>query len=163
MKAKPDERAELSAATQARVSALFDAHADRLYRIARRLVSSRDDALDLLQETFLKIARSPKTVPHGAQAEEAWLVRVLVNIRRDQWRKATVRRLHQPRLRESAIAQDDPERTFVVAWLIDGTKDPMIPAWYQIVANVAAIIGVVLLSPHPEVAAENGEPLTAQA
>ena len=24
---------------------------------------------------------------------------------------------------------------FVVAWLIDVTKDPMVPAWYQIAAN----------------------------
>jgi RNA polymerase sigma-70 factor (ECF subfamily) len=45
-----------------RLSALFDAHELRLYRLARRLTS-----------------------------EEAWLVRVLVNIRRDEWRRAAVR------------------------------------------------------------------------
>lgn len=39
---------------------------------------------------------------------------------------------------------------FVVAWLIDWTKDPMVPAWYQIAANLAAIAGVLLLAPHPE-------------
>ena len=33
-----------------RLAALFDAHADRLYRIARRLVSSRDDALNLVRK-----------------------------------------------------------------------------------------------------------------
>jgi MFS family permease len=43
---------------------------------------------------------------------------------------------------------------FVVAWLIDVTKDPMVPAWYQIVANLAAIVGVALLKPHPEVLRE---------
>ena len=37
---------------------------------------------------------------------------------------------------------------FVVAWLIDATKNPMIPAWYQIAANIVAIIGVVLMSSH---------------
>ena len=113
MNAKPDERAPSPGQTQARLATLFDTHADRLYRIARRLVSSRDDALDLIQETFLKIAQSPRTVPHGTQNEEAWLVRVLVNIRRDQWRRATVRRLHEPHLRESAIRRDDPEGTYV--------------------------------------------------
>jgi RNA polymerase sigma-70 factor, ECF subfamily len=113
MKVKADEGATLPAPAQARVATLFDTHVDRLYRIARRLVSSRDDALDLVQETFLKVAQSPQTVPHGAQDEEAWLVRVLVNIRRDQWRRATVRRLHEPRLRESVIAQDNPEGTYV--------------------------------------------------
>jgi len=43
---------------------------------------------------------------------------------------------------------------FVVAWLIDWTKDPMVPAWYQIVANVASIVGVALLKPHAEVLRE---------
>lgn len=75
-----------------RLAALFDAHHDRLYRLARRLSSSADDALDLVQETFLRAARSPTSVPSGCSREEAWLVRVLVNIRRDEWRKTAVRR-----------------------------------------------------------------------
>jgi MFS family permease len=40
---------------------------------------------------------------------------------------------------------------FIVAWLINLTKDPLVPAWYQIVANVGSIIGVLLLKPHAEV------------
>ena len=79
----------------ARLASLFDTHHDRLYRLARRLVSSTDDALDLVQETFLRAARSPLSVPaDSASAEEAWLVRILVNIRRDQWRKHEVRNRH---------------------------------------------------------------------
>jgi MFS family permease len=39
---------------------------------------------------------------------------------------------------------------FVVAWLIDVFKNPLVPAWYQVVANVAGIIGVLLMMPHPE-------------
>ena len=77
-----------------RVAALFDAHHQRLYRLARRLTGSADDALDLVQETFLRAARAPTSVPFGAEREEAWLVRVLINIRRDQWRKAAVQRRH---------------------------------------------------------------------
>jgi RNA polymerase sigma-70 factor (ECF subfamily) len=74
-----------------RLAVLFDAHYDRLYRLARRLTASADDALDLVQETFLKAARYPRSVPVGFANEEAWLVRVLINIRRDQWRKALTR------------------------------------------------------------------------
>jgi len=74
-----------------RLAGMLDAHYDRLYRLARRLAPSADDALDLVQETFLRAARSPNTIPSGDGNEEAWLVRVLVNIRRDQWRYAAVR------------------------------------------------------------------------
>ncbi|MBN1126581.1 MAG: RNA polymerase sigma factor [Sedimentisphaerales bacterium] len=73
-----------------RLTALFDTHYDRLYRLARRLVPCVDDALDLVQETYMRVARSPNAVPVGFRNEEAWLVRVLINIRRDQWRHAAV-------------------------------------------------------------------------
>ena len=83
-----------------RVASLFDAHHQRLYRLARRLAPTADDALDLVQETFLRAARAPRSVPFGADREEAWLVRVLINLRRDQWRKAAVQKRHdEPRAR----------------------------------------------------------------
>ena len=75
-----------------RLVALFEAHEDRLYRLARRLAASADDAHDLAQETFLRAAKSLRSVPAGPAREEAWLVRVLINIRRDQWRRAVIRR-----------------------------------------------------------------------
>jgi len=75
----------------ARLESLFDAHHDRLYRLARRLCGRQDEARDLVQETFLRAARSPASVPWGAASEEAWLVRILINICRDAWRKKAVR------------------------------------------------------------------------
>lgn len=77
-----------------RLASLFDVHHDRLYRLARRLAPSTDDALDLVQEAFLKAARFPNSIPLGAANEEAWLVRVLINLRRDQWRKTSARDRH---------------------------------------------------------------------
>ena len=74
-----------------RLAALFDAHEDRLYRLARRLSRTADAADDLVQETFLRAAKSWTSVPAGASKEEAWLVRVLINIRRDEWRRTAVR------------------------------------------------------------------------
>jgi MFS family permease len=43
---------------------------------------------------------------------------------------------------------------FVVAWLIERTGSPMVPAWYMLVTTIAAIIGVLGLTRHPEVARE---------
>ena len=79
---RPDER----------LAILFDRHYPRLYRLARRLVPTIDDALDLVQETFVRAARANNPLPSGTAVEEAWLVRTLINIRRDDWRKASVRR-----------------------------------------------------------------------
>ena len=78
--------------TTARLGTLFDAHHQRLYRLARRLSRSAEDASDLVQETFLRAARHAASVPQGAGHEEAWLVRVLINLARDRWRQLAVRK-----------------------------------------------------------------------
>jgi RNA polymerase sigma-70 factor (ECF subfamily) len=91
----PDERSE-------RLAALFDAHEDRLYRLARRLTASADEANDLVQDTFVRVASALTSLPTGCAKEEAWLVRVLINIQRDQWRKKAVRR------RAAATLRADP-------------------------------------------------------
>src|SRR5918998_4098911 len=74
-----------------RLAEIFDAHRQRLYRLARRLSQSKDEAHDLFQETFLRAARAPDSIPAGTSHEEAWLVRVLINIARDAWRRTVVR------------------------------------------------------------------------
>src|SRR5688500_17570631 len=74
-----------------RLGALFDAHHQRLYRLARRMLRDPDAARDLVQETFLRAARSPGAIPMGLNDEEAWLVRVLVNLCRDSWRRSQTR------------------------------------------------------------------------
>ena len=74
-----------------RVAALFDTHHQRLFRLARRLARSVEDARDVVQETFLRAARSPGSIPVGTSHEEAWLVRVLINICRDRGRHTAVR------------------------------------------------------------------------
>jgi RNA polymerase sigma-70 factor (ECF subfamily) len=84
-----DERPQEDAA--ARVAALFDAHHARLFRLARRLVRAPEDPSDVVQETFLRAARVPHRVPHGFASEEAWLVRVLINVCKDTWRHRAVR------------------------------------------------------------------------
>ena len=78
--------------TSERLGRLFDAHHARLYRLARRMVSSSEEARDSVQETFLRAAKYSHSMPTGASSEEAWLVRILINICRDTWRKEAVRR-----------------------------------------------------------------------
>jgi RNA polymerase sigma-70 factor (ECF subfamily) len=77
--------------TAERLGQLFDTHYRRLYNLARRLTRSPDEARDAVQDTFLRAARSPQSIPYGLSHEEAWLVRVLINICKDAWRKQAVR------------------------------------------------------------------------
>jgi RNA polymerase sigma-70 factor (ECF subfamily) len=126
-----------AAAAADRLGALFDSHHQRLYRLARRMSRDPDEARDLVQDTFVRAARSPSSVPAGEPAEEAWLVRVLVNLCRDRWRQTANRdrlRLRQGygvRVdRSTAMAEpqtSDPEAALVarsVVWRALETLDP---------------------------------------
>jgi RNA polymerase sigma factor (sigma-70 family) len=93
----------------ARVAALFDAHYARLFRLARRLVRAPEDPADVVQETFLRVARAPHRVPVGSANEEAWLVRVLINICKDSWRHAAVRARAASERRTPEVPLVNPE------------------------------------------------------
>jgi RNA polymerase sigma-70 factor, ECF subfamily len=110
-----------------RLAALFDAHHDRLYRLARRLAPSMDDALDLVQETFLRAARSPASVPSGPAPEEAWLVRVLINVQRDQWRRDAVRKRFDSAIDPAARGGGGPEATLVARATVWHALDTLSP------------------------------------
>jgi RNA polymerase sigma factor (sigma-70 family) len=113
-----------------RLAILFDGHYDRLYRLARRLTASADDALDLVQETFLRAARHARSIPVGFANEEAWLVRVLVNIRRDQWRRNLNRSRFETAAsgeRLSAPANGDLEAAFIARAAVWRALDRLSP------------------------------------
>ena len=91
-----------------RLARLFDAHHERLFRLARRLSADREEARDLVQETFLHAARRPASVPEGEGPGTAWLVRILVNLCRDRHRRAGVRtRVHESLRRENETAHPE--------------------------------------------------------
>ena len=93
-----------------RLESLFDAHQQRLYRLARRISGDAEEARDLVQDTFLRVARRVDSVPRPEKEAEAWLVRVLINLCRDRERRAAVRRRQKP---EPPSAGPDPERAAV--------------------------------------------------
>ena len=110
-----------------RLATLFDAYEDRLYRLARRLAASADEAHDLVQETFLRAAKSLRSVPSGPAHEEAWLVRVLVNIRRDQWRRAVVRRRSVAILGGNSAGDSSLESALMAKQAVWGALDILHP------------------------------------
>jgi RNA polymerase sigma-70 factor (ECF subfamily) len=98
---------------RARLGVLFDTHHARLYRLARRLCNSAEDARDLVQDAFLRAARSPHSIPDGTPNEEAWLVRVLINLARDRWRKQAVEKRALPLQSSAGTPESTPESAVV--------------------------------------------------
>ena len=76
----------------ARLGTLFDAHHQRLYRLARRLSRSAEDASDLVQETFL--ARRPaRGFGAGGRRARRGLARAGADQPRPRhWRQLAVRK-----------------------------------------------------------------------
>jgi RNA polymerase sigma-70 factor (ECF subfamily) len=57
---------------------LFEAHKDRVYSIALRYCGDESAAMDIAQETFLKLLSSIRDFRGGASFE-SWLYRIVVN------------------------------------------------------------------------------------
>jgi len=59
---------------------------DQVYRVARHLVGSREEAEDLMQETYARAFRSWRSFRPGTNLR-AWLLRILTNLNIDRGRK----------------------------------------------------------------------------
>src|SRR5580765_3048711 len=59
---------------------------DQVYRVARRLVSTREEAEDLMQETYARAFRAWRSFQPGTNLR-AWLLRILTNLNIDRGRR----------------------------------------------------------------------------
>jgi RNA polymerase sigma-70 factor (ECF subfamily) len=60
--------------------------ADQVYRVARGLVSSKEEAEDLMQDTYARAFRSWRSFTPGTNLR-AWLLRILTNLNIDRGRR----------------------------------------------------------------------------
>ena len=60
--------------------------ADQMYRVARRLVGSREEAEDLVQDAYARAFRSWRSFRPGTNLR-AWLFRILTNLNIDRGRR----------------------------------------------------------------------------
>ena len=85
-----DEAAARRAAAEARSRVRFEEEAlelsDQIYRVARRMVSTREEAEDLVQETYARAFRSWRSFTPGTNLR-AWLFRILTNLNIDRGRR----------------------------------------------------------------------------
>jgi RNA polymerase sigma-70 factor (ECF subfamily) len=95
---------------------------DQVYRVARRLVGSREEAEDLMQETYARAFRSWQQYRPGTNLR-AWLLRILTNLNIDRGRRLQRQPDAQPleegdyflynRL-ESALPDENPDEERVL-------------------------------------------------
>ena len=60
---------------------------DQVFRVARHLAGSRDEAEDLVQETYARAFRSWRSFTPGTNLR-AWLLRILTNLNSDRGRRS---------------------------------------------------------------------------
>jgi len=85
----PDDRelmARLAAGDREALAPLVERHYGRLYRIALAYLRQREDALDVVQEAFVKAYQGASRWDGSAEAGP-WLTRVAVNLAIDRWRR----------------------------------------------------------------------------
>src|SRR2546421_6625008 len=77
-------------ASEARDRVRFEEEAlglsDQVYRVARHLANSREEADDLVQETYARAFRSWRSYTPGTNLR-AWLLRILTNLNIDRGRR----------------------------------------------------------------------------
>ncbi len=85
-----DDRQARRIADEARARVRFEEEAlelaDQVYRVARRLVSTREEAEDLVQDTYARAFRSWRSYTPGTNLR-AWLLRILTNLNIDRGRR----------------------------------------------------------------------------
>ena len=81
-----DLMARLAAGDRDAMAPLVERHQRRLYRIALGYLREREDALDVVQEAFVKVFQAAPRWDGSADAGP-WLSRVAVNLSIDRWRR----------------------------------------------------------------------------
>jgi RNA polymerase sigma-70 factor, ECF subfamily len=98
-----------------RLSKLFDLHHERLYRLARRMSNDSEEARDLVQETFVRLARVSGPLPTTDGHAEGWLVQTIVRLCKDRERRLRVRRRHRSETVPPAVGPGGSPETRAVA------------------------------------------------
>lgn len=98
------------------IERLYDAHAQALFAFLLNFTRDEADTRDLLQETFVKLAREPKLLS-GVRSERAFLIRLAHNsaidlIRRRGTRERTKENFAAEIISPFAPTNDPDEKTF---------------------------------------------------
>lgn len=91
-----------------RLSEWIDTYSDAIWRVCFLYLSDRSLAEDALQETWLKVWKSLKRGERLPENDKAWLMRIAVNVCRDQMRMAWFRHVDRRKAAEDIPEKADP-------------------------------------------------------
>jgi len=153
--ALPVEREEACVRAD-RLADLFEIHQPRLYRLARRLSRDAEEARDLVQDAFVRLARLRGALPASDGHAEAWLVKTLVRLCRDRERRLRVRRRHDAGQAHPRISAAGPEDRAVARVAVQDALTQLSPRRRAVVAlhdlegksatEIATLLGVAAVT-----------------
>ena len=89
---------------------LYDAHVDRVFRLAYRMAGDGDLAQDFVQETFIKVFSRLATF-RGESALGTWITSVALSVALNGLRKVKRFRQRETGLEEAALISASPRRS----------------------------------------------------
>src|SRR5437870_13570531 len=122
--------------------------ADQVYRVARRLVSTREEAEDLMQETYARAFRSWQQYTPGTNLR-AWLLRILTNLNIDRGRRVQRAPDTQPleegdyflyNKLESQVPEENPDEERVIERL---SQDSVVDALSEVPHDFRDVVVLV--------------------
>ena len=114
--------------------------ADQVYQVARRLVGSREEAEDLMQDTYARAFRSWRSFQPGTNLR-AWLLRILTNLNIDR------ARARQRRPQTEPLEEGD---YFLYNRLAESTGDSQPAEEERVIARLSQdnVVGALSELPH---------------
>lgn len=136
---------------EARLTALYDAHARPVWRYVVHLTGDRAGADDVVQETLLRAWRSPKILAQDPSTTRAWMITVARRIVIDEARSARKRHEHPVAELPERTMSDDTDALFeailieeALASLSAEHRAVIVRAYYRglSIAQTAAELGI---------------------
>lgn len=126
-----------------RIIAAVERYADMVLRIAMHNLKNRADAEDATQEVFLRLLQHAPAF-ETEEHQKRWLIRVTINVCKDHWKSAWVRKT-QPL--EKQLDSEASQAVFEELWCLPKKQRNLLYLYYYEGYTVPEIAGILHTKP----------------